>query len=94
MTGKDERKLGLLRRCDMLVHVVRCFDLHKPKASTRQDGYKMEDGATGKGQGVEEVDDDEEGIDWPLSATPLEGVKSTIEDMAYADLQFIQERHR
>lgn len=94
MAGKDERKLGLLRRCDMLVHVVRCFELHKPKVSTREGGYNMEDGVNEKEQSVDEVDNDEEEIDWPVSATPLEDVKSTIGDMAYADLQFIQERHR
>lgn len=85
MAGKDNRKLGLLRRCDLLVHVVRCFDLQKPKAPDRSD-----DKEAGGGEG----DDDLDGIDWPLSATPLEDIKSTIEDMAYADLQSIQERHR
>lgn len=105
MAGRDEPKLGLLRRCDLLVNVVRCFDLYAPKAFVRRDEVGDKDG----------VDEDEEAlpialtpreerwqqewldqrdVEWPLGAAPLEDVMSTTADMAYADLQFIQERHR
>ena len=103
MAGKSEHKLGLLRRCDLLVHVVRCFDLYAPKVSssrvTNDDessdaseenvlGVSMYLGA-GQGEGVEESD-----IDWPLASTPLEDIRSARADMAYADLQFIEERQK
>lgn len=103
MAGKSEHKLGLLRRCDLLVHVVRCFDLYAPKVSssrvTNDDessdaseedvlGVSMYLGA-GQGERVEESD-----IDWPLASTPLEDIRSARADMAYADLQFIEERQK
>lgn len=100
MPGNDERKLGLLRRCDLLVHVVRCFDLYAPKpyAPKRatedagdgdQDvlGASLQVGGAQDGQKVDE-------IDWPLSATPIEDVKSVRADMALADLHFIEERQK
>ncbi|CAM9953441.1 unnamed protein product, partial [Ectocarpus fasciculatus] len=48
-------------------------------------------GGGGGGGDGEEV---EEEIDWPLSPTPLEDIKETRAEMAYADLQFIEERHK
>eukprot|EP00903_Cladosiphon_okamuranus_P018058 g16619.t1 len=123
MRRKDERKLGLLRRCDLLVHTVRCFDLFEPKpdkprraqAKAGVDG-EGGDGADDEGEreaenaartvlllsnlggGVEpggrDGEEVEESIDWPLSPTPLEDVRRTRADMAYADLQFIEERHK
>lgn len=115
MKGKDERKLGLLRRCDLLVHVVRCFDLVEPKPQHQRRGGKGE----GDGEGVDDAaepedasaswlsnlgggvkregedgEEVEEEIDWPLLPTPLEDVRSTRAEMAYADLQFIEERQK
>lgn len=118
MRRKDERKLGLLRRCDLLVHTVRCFDLFEPKpykprrgqanAEVDGEGGDEEERAaenaaritllSNLGGGVEPGGGDgeevEESIDWPLSPTPLEDVTSTRAEMAYADLQFIEERHK
>lgn len=117
MSGKDEHKLSLLRRCDLLVHTVRCFDLFEPKPYTpRTRGAKA--GVDGEGGNEREADDatrisllsnlgggvnpgggdgeELEGIvvDWPLSPTPLEDIKGTRAEMAYADLQFIEERQK
>lgn len=119
MKRKDERKLGLLRRCDLLVHTVRCFDLFEPKPYKPRRGETKaeaggEDGDEGEaeeaarislmlnlgggvkvkpgGEDGEEVV--EESIDWPLSPTPLEDVRRTRAEMAYADLQFIEERQK
>lgn len=114
MRGKDERKLGLLRRCDLFVHTVRCFDLYKPKPSKtwRGGGKEEEDGEAGDAEEAEEAarisltsnlggvaggadgGGAEGEIDWPLSPTPLEDVRGTRADMAYADLQFIEERQK
>ncbi len=111
MRGKDERKLGLLRRCDLLVHTVRCFDLYKPKLSKtwKGGGEEGEDGEEGNaeegarisltsnlGGGVGGADGEgvEGEIAWPLSPTPLEDVRGTRAEMAYADLQFIEERQK
>lgn len=122
MKGKDERKLGLLRRCDLLVHVVRCFDLFEPKPQQQRQGGKgeeeEEDGSRG-GEDSEEAEDapapswlsnfgggvewgsEEDGeqvevedVEWPLSPTPLEDIRSTRADMAYSDLRFIEERQK
>lgn len=117
MGRKDERKLGLLRRCDLLVHTVRCFDLFEPKpykprrgeTKTEVEGEGGDEGeaeeaariallsnlgggvtVSGGGDGEEA----EENIDWPLSPTPLEDVRGTRAEMAYADLQFIEERQK
>ncbi|CAM9749387.1 unnamed protein product [Scytosiphon promiscuus] len=118
MRGKDEQKLGLLRRCDLLVHVVRCFDLSEPTPYKRwrlesKEQQKQEDGD--KEEGAEEAqerpslsnlggglrqgaggdgEEVEEEIDWPLPPTPLEDVRATRAEMAYADLQFIEERQK
>ncbi|CAM9636089.1 unnamed protein product, partial [Laminaria digitata] len=102
MAGKSEHKLGLLRRCDLLVQVVRCFDLYAPKVSASRvtDEDESSDAAeedvlvsmylgAGQGEGFEESD-----IDWPLASTPLEDIRSARADMAYADLQFIEERQK
>ncbi|CAN0258664.1 unnamed protein product [Ectocarpus sp. 6 AP-2014] len=113
MKGKGERKLSLLRHCDLLVHVVRCFDLFEPKPFKpwRGAGREEEDRpgdevdeapATqllsnlggGVKQGGGDGEEVEEEIDWPLSPTPLEDIKETRAEMAYADLQFIEERHK
>lgn len=119
MGRKDERKLGLLRRCDLLVHTVRCFDLFEPKpykprrgeAKAEVDGEGGNEGEaddaadaaritllSNLGGGVKLGDGDgeeaEENIDWPLSPTPLEDVRGTRAEMAYADLQFIEERQK
>lgn len=99
MPGNDERKLGLLRHCDLLVHVARCFDLYAPKPYTAWgvtdddvgDTTEQETRARAK---EEEEKEEEKVIDWPLSATPLADVKSARADMASVDLHFIQERHR
>lgn len=120
MGRKDERKLSLLRRCDLLVHTVRCFDLFEPKpykprrreAKAEVDGEGGDDGDAedaarislisnlgggvmvkpggGDGEEIEESID----IDWPLSPTPLEDIRGTRAEMAYADLQFIEERQK
>lgn len=107
MFDKDEHKLGLLRRCDMFVHVVRCFDLEKPRAPAPPDGDTAEDdgGNEEQAQARDEVEDDADEVeddtdndsdemDWPRAATPLEDVKRAVGDMAYADLQFIQQRRK
>lgn len=98
MPGKDERKLGLLRRCDLLVHVARCFDLYAPKPYTPWGVSDEDEGGIAEQETrvwpKEEAKEEEEYIDWPLSATPLEDVKNARADMAFADLHFIQERHR
>lgn len=113
MGRRDERKLGLLRRCDLLVHTVRCFDLFEPKPNKPRRGENKAEadreegeaddaarvsllsnlggGVTLGGGDGEEV---EESIDWPLSPTPLEDVRGTRAEMAYADLQFIEERQK
>lgn len=102
MAGKSEHKLGLLRRCDLLVQVVRCFDLYAPKVSASRGpnddessesaedvlGVSMYLGAA-QAEGVEESE-----IEWPLASTPLEDIKNARADMAYADLQFIEERQK
>lgn len=110
MAGNNEHKLGLLRRCDLLVHVVRCFDLHKPKPYTPRGVDVTRDGGTlnddqrqdeeveasktssNLGGIAREIGEDD--IEWPLSPTPLEDVKSARGDMAVADLRFIEERQR
>lgn len=97
MAGQDERKLSLVRRCDLLVHVVRCFDLYAPKPT--QESAESEDiGNDQRGknsfQSGQKDEKEVKEIDWPLSPTPLEDVKSVRADMAYADLQFIEERHK
>lgn len=56
MKGKDEHKLGLLRRCDLLVHVVRCFDLFEPKPQHQRRGGKAEEDAEGGSESVEAED--------------------------------------
>eukprot|EP00904_Undaria_pinnatifida_P014180 jgi/Undpi1/9893/HiC_scaffold_28.g12347.m1 len=102
MAGKSEHKLGLLRRCDLLVQVVRCFDLYAPKISASRGSHDEESSDTAEdvsgismylgaaqGEGVEESD-----IDWPLASTPIEDIKNARADMAYADLQFIEERQK
>ena len=113
MRRNDERKLGLLRRCDLLVHTVRCFELFEPKPSKpwRGGGKEEEDGEAGDTEEAEEAarvslisnlgggvggtnGKGAEDIDWPLSPTPLEDVRGTRADMAYADLQFIEERQK
>ncbi|CAM9734251.1 unnamed protein product [Hapterophycus canaliculatus] len=118
MRGKDEQKLGLLRRCDLLVHVVRCFDLSEPAPYKRWRVETKEQGSQEAGDEDEEAEDAqerpslsnlggglrqgsggdgeevEEEIDWPLLPTPLEDVRGTRADMAYADLQFIEERQK
>eukprot|EP00752_Nemacystus_decipiens_P004166 g3809.t1 len=116
MGRKDERKLALLRRCDLLVHTVRCFDLFEPKpykprrgeakAEVRRDDYDEEEAKEaarillmsnlggGVEPGVADGEAVEEKIDWPLSPTPLEDVRGTRAEMAYADLQFIEERQK
>lgn len=118
MRGKDEQKLALLRRCDLLVHVVRCFDLSEPAPYKRWRVERKEQGNQEGGDEQEAAEDAperpslsnlggglrdwgggdgeevEEKIDWPLSPTPLEDVRATRAEMAYADLQFIEERQK
>lgn len=103
MAGKSEHKLGLLRRCDLLVQVVRCFDLYAPKVSASRVSHEDESSdaaeedvlgvsmylGAGQGEGVDESE-----IDWPLAPTPLEDIRNARADMAYADLQFIEERQK
>ncbi|CAM9433587.1 unnamed protein product, partial [Discosporangium mesarthrocarpum] len=87
LAGKCDKKLALLRRCDLLVHVVRCFDLKTQAPGegryTEDDDLKGEDGEVG---GKEE--------DCGLQATPVEDMKAIRAEMAYTDLQFIEERAR
>lgn len=108
MPKRDEHKLGLLRRCDMIVHVVRCFELHAPPGRNETEGVRGGDrGEIGAPGGDEEppaarrsLDPWKEGvfdpdaIDWPVPATPLRDVQRTIADMALADLHFVEERGR
>lgn len=103
MIRKDEKKLSLLRRCDLLVHVVRCFDLHAPKPYTPKETTSTAEAVRTAKHGVRGIQDSEteeveeendEGVDWPLSPTPLEDIKSLRADMAYADLHFIEERQK
>lgn len=104
MIGKDEKKLSLLRRCDLLVHVVRCFDLYPPpKPYTPKETASIAEAVRTAKRAVRGIQDSEkteveeekdESVDWPLSPTPLEDIKSLRADMAYADLHFIEERQK
>ena len=103
MIRTDEHKLSLLRRCDLLVHVVRCFDLEAPEPRAPEGAIAIAEAVPAakralRGvQGIEEVEETEGGgddVEWPLSPTPLEDIKSARTDMAYADLHFIEERQK
>lgn len=96
MAGNGEHKLGLLRRCDLLVHVVRCFDLFEPKKQVPREASEVDDdgAVSALNEWQDYGEENEEEIDWPLSPTPLEDIKRARTDMAFADLQFIEERHK